>query len=62
MTGFEILALKTLVGTMWDIANDDDNNLTGDDIKKAVLKNLGVGNDDAKGLISSIANEINKKL
>jgi hypothetical protein len=55
------IVLNILISTLWDLVTSNDNDLSADEVKKTVKKNLG-DNMDAKEILTTAVIELGKKL
>tara|TARA_R100001594_G_scaffold45795_2_gene78701 strand:+ start:581 stop:757 length:177 start_codon:yes stop_codon:yes gene_type:complete len=55
------IAINFLISAFWELVESKDNNLTGDQVKQAMKKQIG-DNVDVKDIIKTAALELGKRL
>jgi len=55
------IAINFMISAFWELVKSKDNNLTGDQVKQAMKKQIG-DNVDVKDIIKTAALELGKRL
>ena len=55
------IAINFLISAFWELVESKDNNLTGDQVKQAMKKQIG-DNVDVKDIIKTAALELGKRI